>query len=108
MSDRFEPPTLNCMMIPSISVFAYATPVFNGLVMVDPSQREVDVEKVAPSLAEKWTISPDGMNYTFHLRKGVYFHDNTCFQNGKGRGHGAQRKTKIDITLCPMRYAFLS
>ncbi len=79
MSDRFEPPTLNCMMIPSISVFAYATPVFNGLVMVDPSQKEVNVEKVVPSLAEKWTISPDGMNYTFHLRKGVKFHDGKPF-----------------------------
>ena len=79
ISDRFEPPTLNCMMTPSISVFAYATPVFNGLVMVDPSQEKVNVEKVVPSLAEKWTISPDGKSYTFHLRKGVKFHDGRPF-----------------------------
>ena len=37
--------------------------------------RIVDFErggtKVVPGLAEKWTISPDGLEYTFHLRKGV-------------------------------------
>jgi peptide/nickel transport system substrate-binding protein len=79
ITDRYEPPTLNGMMTPSISVFAYATPVFNGLVMVDPSQEEVGVEKIVPSLAERWTMSPDGKTYTFHLRKGVKFHDGKPF-----------------------------
>ena len=29
---------------------------------------------MAPSLAESWTVSPDGLTYDFTLRSGVKFH----------------------------------
>jgi dipeptide transport system substrate-binding protein len=35
--------------------------------------------KVVPGLAEKWTISKDGLEYTFHLRKGVKWQSNKSF-----------------------------
>jgi peptide/nickel transport system substrate-binding protein len=53
--------------------------VYNGLVQLNDSL------KVRPCIAKKWWISDDGLTYTFILRDDVYFHDNQCFEGGKGR-----------------------
>lgn len=53
--------------------------LFNGLVQMD------DELNVIPAIAKQFTISEDGLTYTFRLRNDVYFHDNVCFENGKGR-----------------------
>jgi len=43
--------------------------IFNGLIRLN---KEMLPE---PDLAESWETSADGLTYTFHLRKGVRFHD---------------------------------
>lgn len=53
--------------------------LFDCLVEVDDSLR------IVPCLAKSWDISTNGLHYTFHLRNDVFFHDNNCFPNGKGR-----------------------
>lgn len=42
---------------------------FSGLVAFDPRLNLI------PDLAENWTVSLDGMTYTFHLRQNAKFHD---------------------------------
>ncbi len=41
--------------------------------------------KLKPLLAKTYEVSEDGKVYTFHLRNDVYFHDDECFPDGKGR-----------------------
>ncbi len=36
--------------------------------------------QVVPALAERWEVSPDGLQYTFHLRKGVKWHTSADFK----------------------------
>lgn len=54
--------------------------IFEGLVKYNS-----ETLKIEPSLAKSWEISPDGLIYTFNLRDSVFFHDNPCFKDGKGR-----------------------
>jgi peptide/nickel transport system substrate-binding protein len=38
-----------------------------------------DGQSILPDLAKSWDVSSDGLNYTFHLRTGVKWHDGTPF-----------------------------
>ncbi|MCO5731767.1 ABC transporter substrate-binding protein [Rhizobium sp. SSA_523] len=49
--------------------------IFEGLTTIDRDG------KIQPQLAESWTISPDGLTYTFKLRQGVKFHDGEAFDS---------------------------
>jgi peptide/nickel transport system substrate-binding protein len=46
-----------------------ASLIFDGLVEYG------EANKIVPGIAEDWTISEDGLEYTFNLREGVMFHN---------------------------------
>lgn len=54
--------------------------VYTGLLKYHPKTLEV-----IPALAKSWKASEDKTNYTFQLKTNAYFHDDDCFENGKGR-----------------------
>jgi dipeptide transport system substrate-binding protein len=53
---------------------AVSVPMFNRLV-----EFEIGTTNVIPGLAESWTAAPDGLSYTFKLRRGVKFHSTPRF-----------------------------
>ena len=53
---------------------ASSHPVYNRLV-----EFETGTTNVVPGLAESWSASADGLEFTFNLRKGVKFHSNKMF-----------------------------
>lgn len=50
--------------------------LFNGLVQLNDSL------EVKPCIAKSWSISKDGLTYTFYLRDDVFFHQSEVFNEG--------------------------
>ena len=61
------------------STYQITYQIFEGLAKEDLTKADVPTPPLVPALAESWTISPDGTQYTFKLRPGVKFHDGTGF-----------------------------
>lgn len=53
--------------------------LYNGLLQLDDSLN------VIPSISKSYSVSDDGLKYTFILKDDVFFHDHELFKNGKGR-----------------------
>src|SRR3954462_1910730 len=51
------------------------TPFMFLYAMHDALVKSMPGNPLAPSLAESWTLSPDGLVYEFVLRRGVKFHN---------------------------------
>ena len=57
-----------------------ASQMYEGLFTFN--ETDLSTEK---RLCEDFQVSEDGLTYTFKIKKGVFFHDNECFEGGKGR-----------------------
>src|SRR5690554_862707 len=69
-----EPASLDPHVSTAANDFRIAVNIYDGLVRNKPGTLEIE-----PALATDWTISDDGLEYTFQLREGVSFHDGTPF-----------------------------
>jgi peptide/nickel transport system substrate-binding protein len=68
-----EPDTLNPYLTQLATTTEVLTAVMEGLLAYN------DKGELVPKLAESYTISPDGLTYTFKLRQGVKWHDDKPF-----------------------------
>lgn len=59
----------------AVSIHVYDRLVSYAVIDEASGTRRYDPNRLAPELAEKWDVSPDGRSITFHLRKGATFHD---------------------------------
>ena len=73
--------------------FGYANTFYESLVAEGPPGKGIQ-----PELAESWELSPDKKSYTFHLRKGVKFHDGTDF-NAQAVKYNFDRVLKVKVPV---------
>jgi peptide/nickel transport system substrate-binding protein len=84
------------MQVPDPDIFyeiegnAVVTSVYEGLVKYANNST-----KIVPAVAQSWTISPDGMTYTFHMRPNVKFHDGTAVTSAAAQ-FSFQRRTGVN------------
>lgn len=69
-----DPKTFNILISKETSSTDVVGPLFEGLVAINPKTLEHE-----PRLAESWEFSEGGKAWTFHLRKGVKWHDGEPF-----------------------------
>ena len=70
-----NPEALNPQLATTTTGMSAARPMFNNLVEFEPV-----ATKIVPGLAESWSVSEDGLQYTFRLRRNVKFHANATFK----------------------------
>jgi ABC-type dipeptide/oligopeptide/nickel transport system permease component/ABC-type transport system substrate-binding protein len=69
-----EPPVLDPTASPAAAISEVtAGNLYEGLVRFDADG------EARPCLSDRWLISDDGLDYVFHLRAGVRFHDGSAF-----------------------------
>jgi dipeptide transport system substrate-binding protein len=69
-----NPEALNPQIVTTTTGMNAGRPIFNTLVEFVPGSTQI-----VPGLAESWTISGNGQEYVFRLRRGVRFHSNALF-----------------------------
>jgi len=93
------------------------TPFMMMYALHDSMVKPMPANPMAPSLAESWTSSEDGLGYEFVLRKGVTFHNGEpltaedvkfSFERYRGTSHAVMKERVARIeTPDPLRVRFI-
>ncbi len=75
--------------------YRVASQIYEGLFKFNDKTLEV-----VPNLVESYDVDGSGTIYTFHLKDSVYFHDDKCFEEGKGRKLTAEDVKYSFTRLC--------
>lgn len=68
-----EPDSLNPVLTQNTYTADFLGFIYEGLTRLDGNQRAV------PMLSDRWSVSSDGLIWTFHIRDGIRWHDGTPF-----------------------------
>lgn len=82
--------------IKDVGAWQVACQIYEGLVKFSTS----NVAEVVPGIADSWEINSERTEFTFHLNPEARFHDNSCFEGGKGRVVTAQDVKYTFELLC--------
>ena len=88
------PPAIN-----DVYSMQIASQIFEGLVKYNAIDLTIE-----PAISNTWEINEDFTEYTFFIRKDVFFHDNACFPEGKGRKLTASDVKYAFTNLCSQKY----
>jgi len=88
------PPAIN-----DVYSMQIASQIFEGLVKYNAIDLTIE-----PAISNTWEINEDFTEYTFFIRKDIYFHDNACFPEGKGRKLTANDVKYAFTNLCSQKY----
>jgi peptide/nickel transport system substrate-binding protein len=77
--------------------------MFNGLVRIKPGQASPD--QIEPDIAESWTSSADGKEWTFKLRQGVQCHHDNGEFTAEDAAYSLQRAGNKDSSAFSSDYS---
>jgi peptide/nickel transport system substrate-binding protein len=99
----FDPADTQALITPFMVLYA----LHDGMVKPMPGNRQT------PCLAEKWSMSEDGLSWDFTLRDGVKFHDGTpvaaedvkfSFERYRGASHDLMKQQVAAIEVADQRH----
>jgi peptide/nickel transport system substrate-binding protein len=92
----------------------YFTPFWMLVALHDALVRPMPGNRMAPSLAESWSESPDRLSYEFKLRQGLKFHngdpftsEDVVFSFNRSKGTQLHEKVKEVVAVDPYTVRFV-